>query len=69
MVVRAAPVFHPPTSLPVILFDRLLELIRHDEKIFGDAPSWILPVGVGRAVVSRTVSEADLVAVLEERSV
>jgi 3-dehydroquinate synthetase len=55
--------------MPVISFDRLLELIRHGKKVFGDAPSWILPVGVGRAVVSRTVSEADLVAVLEERSV
>jgi 3-dehydroquinate synthetase/shikimate kinase len=60
--------FHLPTRLPAIPLDRLLELIRHDKKVSGDAPSWILPVGVGRAVVSRTVSEADLIAVLKERS-
>ena len=60
--------FHLPTRLPAIPLKRLLELIRYDKKVFSDAPSWILPVDVGRAIVSRTVSEADLVAVLKERS-
>ena len=60
--------FDLPTRLPAISLDRLLELIRHDKKFSGGAPSWILPVGVGRAVVSRTVSETDLIAVLKERS-
>lgn len=43
--------FHLPTRLPAISLDRLLELIHHDKKVSGNAPSWILPVGVGRAVV------------------
>jgi 3-dehydroquinate synthase len=60
--------FRLPTRLPAISLDRLLELIRHDKKVSGGTPSWILPVGVGRAVVSRAVSETDLIAVLKERS-
>jgi 3-dehydroquinate synthetase len=57
-----------PTRLPRVSLDLLLQLINSDKKVFGDAPRWILPVAVGRAVVSKSVSEADLLAVLKERS-
>jgi 3-dehydroquinate synthetase len=60
--------FHLPTRLPPVSLHKLLDLIHHDEKVFGGAPSWIPPVGAGRAVVSRSVSENDLIAVLEELS-
>jgi len=36
--------------------------------VFGDAPRWILPVGIGRAVVSSRVTESDLNAALEDCS-
>jgi len=42
--------------------------VRNDKKVFGDTPRWILPVEVGRATVSSSVSEADLIAVIEEHS-
>ncbi len=60
--------FHLPTRLPPVALYKLLELIHHDKKVFGGAPSWILPVGVGRAVVSRSVNENDLIAVLQDLS-
>ena len=60
--------FSLPTRLPRVSFEALLELIHSDKKVFGDAPRWILPVAIGRAVVSRKVNEADLVAVLKEHA-
>jgi 3-dehydroquinate synthetase len=54
--------------LPEVSRSQLLEFINHDKKVFGDAPRWILPVGIGRAVVSSAVTEADLNAALEECS-
>jgi shikimate kinase / 3-dehydroquinate synthase len=60
--------FGLPTRIPPVPHQQLLELIHHDKKVFGDAPRWILPVAIGRAVVSGNVSEADLIAVLRERS-
>jgi len=60
--------FGLPTRLPRVSLESFLELIHSDKKVFGDAPRWILPVAVGRAVVSRNVNEADLVAVLKEHS-
>ncbi len=59
--------FGLPTCMPEVSLDRLLELINSDKKVFGDAPRWILPQAVGRAMVSRNVAEADLIAVLKER--
>ncbi len=60
--------FHLPVRLPHVSLHKLLELIHHDKKVSGGAPSWILPVGAGRAVVSRAVGESDLMAVLKELS-
>lgn len=60
--------FHLPTRLPRVSLDALLELVHHDKKVFGGTPSWILPVGAGRAVVSRAVTDKDLLAVLDELS-
>lgn len=60
--------FRLPTRLPHVSLRKLLELVHHDKKVFGGAPSWILPIGAGRAVVSRSVSERDLMAVLEQLS-
>jgi len=60
--------FGLPTRLPPISLELLLERINYDKKVFGDAPRWILPVAIGRAVVSSAVSEADLIAVLKEYS-
>ena len=54
------------TWLPPVSRSQLLEFINHDKKVFGDAPRWILPVAIGRAVVSGDVTEADLTAALEE---
>ena len=54
------------TWLPPVSRDQLLEFINHDKKVFGDAPRWILPVAIGRAVVSGNVTETDLTAALEE---
>jgi len=34
-----------------------LEHIQHDKKVFGDAPRWILPCGIGRAAVSAVGSQ------------
>jgi shikimate kinase/3-dehydroquinate synthase len=56
--------FGLPTRVPEVSFDLLLDLIDSDKKVFGDAPQWILPVAIGRAVVSRKPSAADLRAVL-----
>lgn len=58
--------FGLPTKLPRVSLDLLLELINYDKKVFGDAPRWILPVAIGRAIVSSSVKEADLIAVLKE---
>jgi 3-dehydroquinate synthase len=60
--------FHLPTHLSAVPLDRLLELIHHDKKVSGGAPRWILPVGLGRAVVSQNVSAMDLIQVLKQRS-
>lgn len=60
--------FGLPTCVPEVPLDLLLELIYSDKKVFGDTPRWILPVAVGRAVVSTAVSEDDLITVLKERS-
>jgi len=60
--------FALPTALPPVPRSLLLEFINHDKKVFGDAPRWILPVAIGRAVVSGAVAEADLNAALEECS-
>jgi 3-dehydroquinate synthase len=60
--------FGLPTRLPAVSLAALLELIQRDKKVFGDAPRWILLTAVGRATVSRSVSEADLIACLEELS-
>jgi 3-dehydroquinate synthase len=60
--------FGLPTRVPAISLDRLLTLVHHDKKVTGSTVRWILPVGVGRAVISRNVSEADLIEVLKQRS-
>jgi 3-dehydroquinate synthetase/shikimate kinase len=60
--------FGLPTQLPSVGREKLLELIYYDKKVFGSTPSWILPIGAGRAVVSRAVAEGDLIAVLEQLS-
>ena len=60
--------FGLPTRLPTVSRARLLELVQRDKKIFGDAPRWILPVTLGRVLVSSHVSEADLIACLDELS-
>ncbi len=60
--------FGLPTLLPAVSHSLLLEFINHDKKVFGDAPRWILPVAIGRAVVSSNVAEADLNAALDECS-
>ena len=60
--------FGLPTRLPTVSRTRLLELVQRDKKVFGDAPRWILPTAIGRALVSSHVSEADLIACLEELS-
>jgi 3-dehydroquinate synthase len=56
------------TWMPAVSRQQLLELIHHDKKVFGDAPRWILPIDIGRAIVSSNVTEDDLNAVLEECS-
>jgi 3-dehydroquinate synthase len=60
--------FGLPTRLPAVSQDLLLDLIQHDKKVFGDAPRWILPSAIGRAVVSHNVSEGELTAALRECS-
>jgi len=60
--------FGLPTKLPEVPHDLLLAHINYDKKVFGDSPRWILPIAIGRAVVSNRVSEADLIAVLKEYS-
>ncbi len=60
--------FGLPTRLPPVSRSNLLELVQRDKKVFGDAPRWILPTAIGRALVSSQVSEADLIACLEELS-
>jgi shikimate kinase/3-dehydroquinate synthase len=60
--------FGLPTRLPRLSLEALIELIYTDKKVFGDGPRWILPVAVGRAVVSTAVTADDLLAVLKERS-
>jgi 3-dehydroquinate synthetase len=60
--------FGLPIRVPRLSLDVLLGLIHSDKKVFGESPRWILPVAVGRAIVSTAVSEADLVSVLKEHS-
>jgi shikimate kinase/3-dehydroquinate synthase len=60
--------FGLPTTLPPVSLDQLLALINSDKKVFGSAPRWILPVAIGRAVISSNVAEADLIAVLNQHS-
>ena len=54
-----------PTRLPGVAQVSLLELVLHDKKVFGDAPRWILPTAVGKAVVSSTVGADVVRAALE----
>ncbi len=58
--------FGLPALLPAVSHEALIAHINYDKKVFGDAPRWILPVAIGRAVISSGVSEADLSAVLKE---
>src|SRR5262249_45179097 len=51
--------FGLPLRLPEVPLELLLERINSDKKVFGDAPRWILPVAIGRAIVSGNVAEAD----------
>jgi len=60
--------FGLPTRLPPVDLDRLLELIHHDKKVSGGSPRWILPVGLGRAVISHEVSETDVIEVFRRLS-
>jgi shikimate kinase/3-dehydroquinate synthase len=60
--------FGLPTRLPKVSRELLLSLINSDKKVFGNSPRWILPVAVGRAVVSSAVTEADLIDVLDKYS-
>jgi 3-dehydroquinate synthetase len=60
--------FGLPTRLPLIPHDHLLDLIRHDKKVFGDIPRWILPIGIGRAKVFSGVIDSDILAALHECS-
>ena len=60
--------FGLPTRLPRVSLDTVIEHVNYDKKVFGNAPRWILPVGIGRAVISSNVGEADLAAVLAEYS-
>jgi 3-dehydroquinate synthetase/shikimate kinase len=60
--------FGLPTRLPRVSHKVLLELVHRDKKVFGDAPRWVLPTAIGRALVSSDVSEADLIACLQELS-
>lgn len=60
--------FGLPTRLPAIPQDELLDLIRRDKKVFGEAPRWILPTEIGRARVMNTVSDNDILAALRENS-
>ena len=60
--------FGLPTKLPKVSIDLLLERIRNDKKVFGDSPRWILPVEVGRAIVSSSVTQDDLISVIQEFS-
>jgi 3-dehydroquinate synthetase len=58
--------FGLPIRLPAVSQDLLLNLIHHDKKVFEDAPRWILPVAIGRAITSHSVSDVDLTAALSE---
>jgi shikimate kinase / 3-dehydroquinate synthase len=60
--------FGLPTRLPKVSRELLLTLINSDKKVFGNSPRWILPVAVGRAIVSSAVTEADLIDVLDSCS-
>ena len=60
--------FGLPTRLPVIPLDQLLDLVRHDKKVFGDAPRWILPQTIGRARISHAVKDEDILAALGQCS-
>src|SRR5262249_50202764 len=44
--------FGLPVRLPQVSYDSLLSHIYYDKKVFGSAPRWILPVDVGRVVIS-----------------
>jgi 3-dehydroquinate synthetase len=46
----------------------LLELVHRDKKVTGGAPRWILPVGLGRAVISQNVTAMDLIEVFKRQS-
>jgi len=60
--------FGLPTRLPKVSRELLLTLINSDKKVFGNSPRWILPVAVGRAVISSAVTESDLIDVLDRHS-
>jgi len=58
--------FGLPTRIPSLGVDVLLDHVQRDKKVFGDAPRWILPTGLGRAAVSASIGEAELRAALVE---
>jgi shikimate kinase / 3-dehydroquinate synthase len=60
--------FHLPNRLPPVSLDLIWELVNRDKKVSGNSPRWILPVEIGRAIVSKDVTESDLRAVLKSRS-
>jgi 3-dehydroquinate synthetase len=45
--------FGLPTGSPAVSREQLLESIHYDKTFFGGAPRWILPIDIGRAVVSK----------------
>jgi 3-dehydroquinate synthase len=60
--------FGLPTRLPAVQHNELLDLVRLDKKVFGEAPRWILPIEIGRAKVLSSVNNEDIVAALKEIS-
>jgi 3-dehydroquinate synthase len=60
--------FGLPTRLPRVSRESLQNLIDSDKKVSGNSPRWILPVAIGRAVISTAVTKDDLADVLEKYS-
>ena len=60
--------FGLPTKFPSVSRDLLLRHVNYDKKVLGGSPRWILPVAIGRAIVSSDVTEADLISVLEDHA-
>ncbi|MEW5980582.1 MAG: 3-dehydroquinate synthase [Acidobacteriota bacterium] len=55
-----------PTRLPEVPVDLLLAHINNDKKVLADAPRWILPTTIGRATVSSSVTQTDLLSVIRQ---